>query len=287
MHIFERRKINNPGEKINIPCKTDQEGYIEQVSEINGTSITIYSQLLLQKRSPSLNKVLVGNESSDDLYKSIIEEGSISLLLKFTNRYCAFVSGYDFKLNQITKYDWFTKDDINKCVERITPFITNDGKFEHELELMVEGRKFMGSVDYINTNMMELWEFKFVDELTDEHFIQLALYMFANLMILRRNNKIREKRGDPVDNTKYKYILYNIKTGEMWEIESSISRLKKMYDLLLEEKSYEMNKEEFIRFNKEIRDGYVQSLPELDFDDFTDDELYDPNEDPIDGFDSE
>ena len=87
-----------------------------------------------------------------------------------------------------------------------------------------------------------MWEFKCVHSLRAEHYIQLALYMYL--------------AGDQAN----RFYLYNILSGEHWEITSSPERLSVMVNLLIREKyfvKHGLTDSEFIKKCGEISERYA------------------------------
>ena len=123
-------------------------------------------------------------EYQDDNNMNDISKMTISKLLKISNQYCAYMTGYNYKLNQIKYYDWLSKENLDKCVTRLNNLISKDAMYEtivkFKNEILSKNNKILiGSIDCIN--VANVWEFKCVDELKEEHFLQLAIYAFLLL----------------------------------------------------------------------------------------------------------
>jgi hypothetical protein len=89
--------------------------------------------------------------------------------------------GYISRVVQLERYDWMTHTAAARCLEILRRSVTDyrEAQFEY---LMVEevvgsdgkGITLQGQADILTPTV--LWEVKCVSELTDEHFLQLAVY---------------------------------------------------------------------------------------------------------------
>jgi hypothetical protein len=109
-----------------------------------------------------------------------------------------------FKLYQIDEYDWITKDNLDLSYDRLSKFISKNAKYEHGIECVptpyrpeLLNRRLEGYIDCIDDN--KIYEFKCVQKLENEHFLQLAVYMY-----LYENDNIY-KYVDETDKKLYKY----------------------------------------------------------------------------------
>lgn len=141
-------------------------------------------------------------DDDDDLYN--IDNMSISKLLKISNQFCAYMSGYNYKLNQIRDYNWLSIDNLERCIDRIKERVGSNANHEIIVKYcdndhLIKNNKYLaGSIDCIDGN--NIWEFKCVNELKDDHFLQLATYAFIieyniklkERLLVKRLNKIKE-----------------------------------------------------------------------------------------------
>ena len=72
---------------------------------------------------------------------------------------------------------------MNKCIERLQKLnISKNALFEKKKEMENKkellNRKIIGYIDCIDGN--NIYEFKCVDQLEGEHYLQLAIYMYLN-----------------------------------------------------------------------------------------------------------
>jgi hypothetical protein len=233
-HNFLKTKlINNSENKINIPSFVKQNNLIENVSDITGTIIPAYYEYILTKQMTILNFCLRFEDYIKDNLgmkhlKTINElrNGNMNIekLLKTGIMYCSIKSKYNFKLNQITNYDWLSETQLNNCVERLKDKVSSDAKFEKNVENTFDGILFKGFIDCIDRN--KVWEFKCVSELKKEHFIQLAIYAY----MIMTDPKYKKYE-------KYKFYLYNILTNECHQIIPVLSDLEKMIKYLIDAKN--------------------------------------------------
>ena len=248
LHI---KQIKHESSSLDIPIKTKQKNGYELVSEITGTAIPSYYELLRTSKMTIYDEILKknyiinlhnnnnnnyfidSNENNDfiDVYKIDLNNITPEELLLITNIYCSYRSEYIFKLYQINNYNWLSKENLNLCIERLNNLnITVKAKYEQYIEIN-EGKpelfnkRIKGSIDCIDNN--NIYEFKCVYKLEDIHYLQVALYMYLN-----------EITRDSNDNKLYNYYLYNILTDEMIQIISSITQLKELVSYLFHSKYF-------------------------------------------------
>ena len=319
--------INESSTFIDIPIKTQQKNLFENVSDITGVAIPAYFEYINSKHMEIYNKLLLLNndyvticdnnsdndhdnntdtfiDSDNDIINNndnkiiIYDIKKINLdtiepneLLYIANRWNSYSSGYIYKINQITDYNWLSKDNLNLSIQRLKKYISIDAiyevKFECENKKELGNRKLVGFVDCIDK--YNIWEFKCCKQLEKEHILQLACYMYLfseyidkqniinndknEKIIIKINNdikkcktekKINEKKLeleninnkyiiDKIDN--YKFKLLNIFNEEIIEITSTKEKLQNMIEYLINKKFYNSKKNsdiEFLEFNKNI-----------------------------------
>jgi len=283
-------KVQPQSNVINIDITTEQDDLYENVSEITGTAIPAHYEFLTTNNMTICSKLLEHNIKIDPPTKDNIEQ-----LLKISNYYCSHVSGYNYKKSQIKYYDWLNHEQLNKCVERIKKLnLSNKVNYEKSYEyienkVLKQNMKILkGSVDcidQINDNTYNVWEFKCVKELKDEHFIQLAIYAFLTryykindeIKFTHQNSKLEGiiksifKNGNiniKVDNNIFKikeediikpnfnYYLFNILTDEIYQIEIKYEDSKKMVDYIISQRfnpNLQLTDREFMDRIKKIK----------------------------------
>ena len=255
-------KIKNVEKKIDIPIKTEQKynKYIiyENVSEINGTAIPAYFELLTTNKMTIhgiLNDQIDYSNMKDEYYESSdenkfcqymfsdendnlkenneIEKKKINMediklqnlstdeLLYIANEYCSFISGFIHKKNQISKYDWLSKNNLEECCDRLKKIISDKSIYEKKIIIKSEkdfmNKSIVGFIDCIDKN--KVYEFKCVDELKSEHFLQLAIYKYLHDMQLLKNSDGEEDNFTLFDNIKDNIEDKNININDTVEFE--------------------------------------------------------------------
>lgn len=209
------KEIIPKSEKIHIPIKVASESMQESVSEITGVAIPAFLEWKRTKKISIYNEHIwqeVMSRLSSKKQQIILRGIEINLnsfnirqLLLLSNIWLAYSTGYISRLSQIKKYDWLEKEQLLQSTELLSSKISITAKYEqlykvaHRPELL--GRALTGYIDCIDDTI--LWEFKCVDELTQEHILQLAVYAY-----MYEVNK----------GTSLKYYLYNLLNGQCLEI---------------------------------------------------------------------
>ena len=123
-------------------------------------------------------------------------------LLYISNCWNTDKNGYLFKIYQITNYDWLSQSKLDECMKRMTNVnISLSSEFEYfvstENEKELLNRKLNGYIDCIDTENNIVYEFKCVQELKKEHYLQLAIYMY-----MYESEKMKQitKLKDPLNN---------------------------------------------------------------------------------------
>jgi|ETNvirenome_6_85_1030632.scaffolds.fasta_scaffold01246_14 DNA polymerase III delta prime subunit len=223
------KEVNNDL-PININNKIKSGKMIEEVSEINGIAIPFYFELI------KTGKISIVPDKKFD-----IENINIEQLLKIATEWSATKTNYKFKLNQIKKYDWLTNNQLKLTYDRLSKYIKTDPKIECRFSFNILDYTVNGFVDCISDDIV--WEFKCCTSIKNTHILQLAIYMYAFLI------KYPE--------SKHKFKLLNILSGEVIEITSDISKLSQLIKYLIIEKFYkkkhEIDDETFIKLNTESK----------------------------------
>jgi hypothetical protein len=166
-----------------------------------------------------------------------LETLTSSQLLYLASRYDAYKTGFKFKVRQMNKYNWLSSKNLKKCLKRMESLKLENPKFEQPLmkQMIIENvSNIIGSCDCIDSS--SLYEFKCVAKLELEHYLQLMLYMYLH------------KSQNPDDSKKY--ILYNILSDEMIQIDCDIDVLEKLVKKIIKTKNNGLDKisdKEFVR----------------------------------------
>lgn len=274
-------KVHNKKKSIKIPIKTKQGKYFENVSEITGTAIPSYFEYINKNNMEIHKKLLMDNViNNDDKNNFVIGSKEINVsniddldnekLLILSNMYCSHMSGYKFKLNQISNYNWLSKNDLDLCIERLAQHVdknaTHEVLFEYTNELLLSKKKILvGAVDCIDKKNKNVWEFKCVNKLGDIHFLQIAIYSFmlqneyVNQLNIDLENSLECGNVD-IDglykkySTDFEYKLFNILDNEIYTVECVTDKLLEMLNYLINNKfdvEYEVPQ---IKFDKQVND---------------------------------
>jgi ATP-dependent exoDNAse (exonuclease V) beta subunit len=255
MKYFIIEKIRKESQKINIDNQTNQINTIENVSEITGTAVPIYYESLIKGKIDCIrslprdeNKTQHNNMKEFGLIEdSMVEErketknydikkidihellNNPDELLYIANRWCSYKSGFLAKIKQITVYDWLSQENLERCKNRIdTLELTKNVDFEKKYQIGGQkelfNRELIGFIDCKDKN--NIYEFKCVNKLEPEHFIQLAIYAYMNEMECRQFQMM------------FNYYLYNILTDEMFRIDVEFGKLKEMMEYIIYKKYF-------------------------------------------------
>lgn len=248
LEYFDVLKINKKDKTIKIPIKTKQNDLYEDVSDINGIAIPLCFEFI------NTGSITVFDNMKEKLNIKDYNLDSMkpSELLEISNIWNSYKNGYKFKMVQIKKYDWLKKKNLMKCIEKLKNHISENATFEVKCSVFdintTCNRKLIGYFDCIDNN--NLWEFKCVKELTNEHLLQLAFYMYMNETTNKNNTK------------NYNYYLFNILNGERLQIKSDLNRLSKMVKFIIDYK-YNNNclqsSKDFITYIKPIYNKYKKN----------------------------
>jgi hypothetical protein len=269
-------KLNDKETLIDIPIKIKSKYGYENISDISGTLIPafyqykttgemiIYEQSLYDynNKRKKITKDIDFIDSSDsnddtiiptktyDLNNIDIKKENINELLYISNYYCSLRSGFLFKLYQINEYNWITKDNLNLSCNRLSKFISNNAIYEHKIECYFDklsrpellNRRLIGYIDCIDDN--KIYEFKCVQKLENEHYLQLAIYMYLyetyNIYDIEEEKEEEYEYYHKVNKYEYKIIKYqkliNINTDTLNKLKKR--QKKKINELTLENDKY-------------------------------------------------
>jgi hypothetical protein len=217
--------------KINIPLKISNENSTECVSEITGIAIPNIFELKLKNKMNIFEKLveidfeknIINNTNNGSLIKSYNKKYNINNinilnlipeeLLYISNCWNTYKNGYLFKIYQITNYDWLKQNNIDKSINRLSKLnISINSIFEYKLETENEiellNRKLIGFIDCIDKENNIIYEFKCVQKLEKDHYLQLALYMY--MYELEKIKIIKELRDNLDDINNGIGLLNNI-----------------------------------------------------------------------------
>jgi len=242
--------------KLDIPLKTHQDDLYEGVSEITGSAIPNYFELIstgkmtavvhiMNETMYKIRNQIVGKKTClidndddqlDNRWKSQFEKiklgdlDGVSRLLRLTTEWVCLKSGFNFKKEQIKEYNWLKPEILKSATERLSKLFTNpiDLEFEKQLVLQYDEFAIVGFLDIYDPKKKDIWELKVVNEIDNEHYLQVALYHW-----------LANHNGYIIKNT----YLFNIMNNIVYNIEAKMEDLDKMMKKLLEIKRNGLRRE--------------------------------------------
>ena len=202
LEITQNSNIIN---KINIPLKISNDETTEGVSEITGIAIPSMFELRLKNKMEIFENLLINNfekmvikngnngcliqlhnepkHKKYNINNIILQNLTSEELLYISNCWNTHKTGFLFKIYQISNYGWLEQTKLDECINRLTKLkISINSSFEYRIitenEIELLNRKLIGFIDCIDTENNIVYEFKCVQKLEKEHYLQLALYMY-------------------------------------------------------------------------------------------------------------
>jgi len=265
--------IREKGKIVEIPLMIEtSSGNYEQVSELNGLVIPAILEAK-QHGITSLHKeidieVRNGLYNKHPFYKPYVQKikKEHMKLVDYVYLGIVYISVKNkiyHKLTQVDNYNWLTYEMVKKCHDNMNIFVSN--KIKYELELPVNSKheenhikinkyikevifkedllkcdiEFNGIIDGFDKDI--IWEFKCVEELTIEHFLQVILYAWLWKVVML------EKYGSR------RFLLMNIRSEEIHELDTNSPLIDDVIKILLENKycnEKEIDDDSFIQLNK-------------------------------------
>lgn len=157
--------------------------------------------------------------------------------------------GFVSQLMQLTKFDWLSESVAEQCMDRLEQAVGSahlpGAQFEYLLDHVFEWRDknvhLQGLLDVVTSTTV--WELKCVRKLDDSHFLQLAIYAW----LWQRTQEHRRGERD--------FNLFNVLTGEIWQIDTNPEKLDAMMQVLLQfhfRESATISDEEFLANAKKM-----------------------------------
>jgi hypothetical protein len=242
-------------------------GMYEDVSDINGVAIPcLYFDNFINDNGKEntlyrLIKDIVLNMKDNEHHflKRIFEEldpncKTTSDYLYMSNVYIAMKEKLYFRLNQIKKeeYNWLSNETVDRCKKLLdenilfnnksenisqeqtiidNSMITENELIDNALQLFMhkdipEAKyRFTARVDMITNDT--IWELKCTSQISIEHLLQVVIYAWLWYTMHPASTKI--------------FKILNIKTGELFQLKSSIEQLTCIIVLLIKGKYGEPN----------------------------------------------
>ena len=246
---------------ITIPSIVQFGENHEELECLIGIAVPSTWEYKKKRMSTILNSI---NRARQDAKQQIYMPRRLQQFIEIANEYHSMCTGFQFKLKQVTDYEWFTDSMIDECHELLNKVVVNVEKFEEEVIILVDWRSpenenynilVKGRLDGLNSDC--IWEFKCTSHLKNDDLIQLIIYafMWENNHYLRdgklyrkrnENGKLYDHNGacKPVNIfeskrvTNYQYRLFNCKTGETWTLIYDDDKINEIVNILFENRFY-------------------------------------------------
>ena len=227
---------------IEIPSVIQTNYGYEDVSDLNGIAIPSFFYEKISKNN--ILKSLIDQSILDmkpnehfflkNTIKNIPETfNSINDYLYLSNIYISIQERLYFKLKQINlnEYNWIDQELLNQCIERLEKMIVENNEYIPSFEKTLIHNsneslhenidhilkphftenilfRFSAIIDVFSEN--SIWELKFTNQISIEHKIQLVIYawIYQSMNLPSRDFK-----------------LFNIKTGELYVLNSNFNDL--------------------------------------------------------------
>ena len=172
--------------KIDIPLRVKNNTTTESVCEITGIAIPSMFELKIK------NKMSIFEELK--LKDIDIQNLTVNQLLYIANCWNSYKNGFLFKICQISTYDWLEQNKLDECINRLINLnISINSRFERKVQLEdikeLLNRKLVGYIDCVDKDNNIIYEFKCVQKLEKEHYLQLSVYLF--MYELEKNKSIK------------------------------------------------------------------------------------------------
>lgn len=258
---------------IEIPSVIQTNYGYEDVSDLNGIAIPSFFYEKISKNNilKSLidQSILEMRPNEHFFLKNTIKNipetfNSINDYLYLSNIYISIQERLYFKLKQINsnEYNWIDEELLNQCIERLEKMIVENNEYIPSFEKTLIHNsneslhenidrilkphftenilfRFSAIIDVFSEN--SIWELKFTNQISIEHKIQLVIYawIYQSMNLPSRDFK-----------------LFNIKTGELYVLNSNFDDLSTIVISILKGK-YE---KPLIKTDIEFRDSVKKHM---------------------------
>jgi hypothetical protein len=208
-----------PGEIIVTPDKSYENGYAELVNDIIGLAIVLYYEYSINNHCSIMN-CYDNPKLSPNLYYKINPQNKLETeIIRLAIHHNCVMSGYIHKKNQIKKLDFINRESFDKILARFKALgISKNARYEYQVSRTIQSTDIKGSIDCFDRENGIVWEFKFTKKLTQAHSLQLACYA---AMLAGKE-----------DISGFRFMLYNLKTGELRELPRSEKHIKNYTSVL-------------------------------------------------------
>lgn len=276
-NILKKNCINKINNNINIPSKIkEKNNTYESVSEITGIALPLYYEYIkknecniykhLKNLDKNFNKCKIVDEIKNYIKNIKNKKLKIYDIIKISIAWFCYKENSLIPLNQITQFNWINDGQIKICNERLDKLkISKSAHFEYSCSMKFKSKNiyyndnnkkyfneitingFIDCFDEINNN---IYEFKCVNVIKLEHFLQLSIYKYIMdyESIYNWYLTLNEEICNPFDKNiildncnnistlpiNYNYYLFNILTNELYILKNE--GIKDIIQQILDEK---------------------------------------------------
>ena len=258
--LLNIKTIRHPGKlTIDVPHVIKTTDGSEMVADLNGICFPLFFQILLTNKSSILDALINMKHNNGysqlyqhiqdiDLYSDYSNGKTVSYspppktiedLLYISNCWSAYQNKTIHRLQQIKKYNWLTSRHFEHSMERMNSLGIDKGAiFERDVSCVnnaILPHTLNGQIDILDKKSKKIYEIKCTKELSKEHYIQLALYIFMyeseyQIKKLKGGKGVKNMRASGMT-----YLLYNINTNHLCEVVYD-ENIPKMYLCLINAK---------------------------------------------------
>ncbi len=238
---------HHTSDSMSAPRTVNEVLYHEEVATINGMAVTMWCEFHYTGRvtvyESDSKAYTVSLPYNIDAYHCVDNPPKVSDILRLANYSMSHCDQLVFRMRQIRQYNWLPDVVFSELATRMVAEIGDmrpppdaDGtfienargsniepvrcKFEHYIEVEAFSYTLRGAVDIIVED--RVYEIKTVEEVSAEHFMQLALYAFM----------MKISGDEETFGVKY-YLLYNVRNDELYRLTMSFSDLEQVVKLLI------------------------------------------------------
>jgi len=257
--------VNLKGQIITV------SNHVEDVSELNGVALPAMFEARKTNNVSTIQKYCQDQfyeatniYPTQQYYKQLLKEVehepdpfNITAFLRMSAIYNFASSGFNSKALQIKNYNWISTDAAEVIMERLSENLRGESLYEIPIEINQiwngQNLTITGRIDAV-TNSDTIWELKCVNQIQDDHLLQLAVYLWMSQRPIDKVVTGKELFGNKV----YRNRLLNMRTNELIEI-TSYYELDYVVEILIEHHlrgSQAEPDKEFLKNNEKIRSDY-------------------------------
>lgn len=257
---------------LKIPFKIKCSSTIEDVSDINGTALAAYYEYHVNNGKMKILETLVNAGKAIESSDLTVPE-----LLTYANQYNAYMSYYNFKLNQITNYSYLGNERVSdseilqEVLDRFNSSIPKPYCFEYQIRALNEDLniELCGTIDCFSGT--SIFEIKCVSSVRLEHYLQVICYKWIITKMqetLKKEYKLEDKMPQNIKkfvSTPFMIKLFNVIEDTEHHITISQDNIDEIVNTLLYNYKYGVlyeSLESFLESCNKIRQKYTKSVKE-------------------------